>query len=120
MKIRTGFVSNSSSSSFVVIGNRISLDKITAKDIKDGKIYLVEDDLYREEIDFFKATAKMISLCKTKYLPLRAYKVHKLDAGGGLLTKDDMPDEPFRIMEMDISNHHTSSLADFKNRYCQD
>lgn len=41
MKIRKGFVSNSSSSSFVVLGNYISLSDITLDLIKNHEIYFL-------------------------------------------------------------------------------
>ena len=51
MKIRSGFVSNSSSSSFVIIGKRLdSIKSITKSDLKRYKeIVAFPDDLYCDE-----------------------------------------------------------------------
>ncbi len=45
MKIRTGFVSNSSSSSFVVIGKKTRLSDVSLQDFQD-KNWLIETDYY--------------------------------------------------------------------------
>jgi len=45
MKIRQGFVSNSSSSSFIAIGKQVNASEISESDIVDGKIWCEGRDL---------------------------------------------------------------------------
>ena len=71
MKIRQGFVSNSSSSSFIIIGREIDIDNITVHSIKENQIIALGDHLYDgqdvfqirtiEELAFLKSMNKLKS-----------------------------------------------------------
>jgi len=70
MKIRNGYVSNSSSSSFVFLGNKIGLDQVLMLLIRQHKIYAViesnkidnseeYDDVFEINFEFLKALEVM-------------------------------------------------------------
>jgi hypothetical protein len=55
MKIRNGFVSNSSSSSFIIIGNELDIRDVTSKMINEKEIIAMGGDVYEGE-DVFQIT----------------------------------------------------------------
>jgi len=118
MKYRNGFVSNSSSTSFIVIGNTIAIKNITKEMVKEGKIYAYGDDtnLGTGE-DFFKMTPKMWDLFWENGGRLSFWKVDKLIYESGKVSKDDIPDDTFTLMQMNIDNANTNDLKTFKERY---
>jgi len=126
MKIRSGFISNSSSSSFIVFGKELYSDvSIYSSEMKDilrqGKLYASSWDYCVEGTDFFRITQVMFNLyykCGAK--GLQFYKVDKLVGEKAKISKKEIleiEEDEFNIFTLKVSQHSTDSLEEFRKRY---
>jgi hypothetical protein len=119
MKIRIGFVSNSSSSSFVILGTKTHLGNISPKSVAKGEIIAVGIDLYGDGADLFYLTEDMYkTLQKNKHQKLDFYQVYAIDSGNEEteVIKAALPDK-FNIFSFEASLHGTRTIEDFEERY---
>jgi len=124
MKIRLGFVSNSSSSSFIVIGSELTNEEFFGKAkelIKVGRLY-GEGEWRCEGIDFFKITKEMwqIYVDSMNKQRINFYDAQIVSEEYGKIKKSDIKGEEFEVHLMDIDQHHTVSVEDFISRYIKD
>lgn len=130
MKTRNGFVSNSSSSSFVVIGREMDFCEVHKKDL-DG-VYCYGMDC-GDGYDFFELVPAMFDFLSKYYIhdnSLRFYKVyhkHSEDTEDDFTKKqlatiiEKIPDEvKFKIMTIDASYHSTSDVKQLRDSYFPD
>ena len=130
MRTRAGFVSNSSSSSFVVIGQQLSMSEI-GLDAHAGRVHAFGRWL-SDGIDFFRLTPEMIEYLVSiphgtarepnpAYLgpsrELTFFSVHKIVDGCGILDRDDLP-KRFYVYSVEGDYHSTEDLKTLKERYC--
>ena len=119
MKIRNGFVSNSSSSSFIVIGRKIYNHDVK-KEVQKGKDIYCIGDCFGDGEDFFQITDEM-----ARILPDFYYKdiefVEVFATNSYELKYKDFKDVEFTedttIFSIEGDYHYTQTAQDFKERY---
>lgn len=119
MKIRNGFVSNSSSSSFIVFGKSIHYSEASPELIKDKKIYAMSWDYLGDGADFFLINNKMLDMFVRYGGDLDFYKVDACFSEGGLIDKNEIKGDKIEVFAMERDHHsiQDGDVSEFVNRY---
>lgn len=117
MKIRLGFVSNSSSSSSVVLGRGITFDEILNRK-SNFPIYMLGDYI-NEGMDFFEIKPDILAQMKAAPWDIDNFTFIEVyiicDSGHEIDTKK-FP-KKFQVFSFDQDYHNTETPEDFKEHY---
>lgn len=136
MKIRLDFVTNSSSSSFTIIGRKVSLKEIN---LNNGK-YIAAGKLLSDGVDIFELDDDMLKYIESNVVAntlinepssfddidfyrcfIKSYPDDDYDNETCFtlneLSESIQPDEKFQFIDFDKDNWSTNDLADLKDRY---
>ena len=114
MKTRNGFVSNSSSSSFIIFGEKVNWYDF---ENTDGEIWMM-GTYYGEGYDVFRLTPEMQDLIVKKGRDGSYYRAYKtfFPEEETPIKREELP-PVFTVFEFDRSQHSVDSLPEFKRRY---
>ena len=116
MKIRQGFVSNSSSSSFLIIGRQVQFS-----DIKDGDLVYIKGKEFNDGEDVFKLTPEIKKILDNKIIP-SIFTFYKASIGfdfrqdGATLPTVDVK-EGDRVIWLDKDNDSITNVGEFEFYY---
>ena len=123
MKIRIGFVSNSSSSSFVVVGSKLSHGDVFSKAkelIEKGRLY-AEGSWCCEGVDFFKVTQEMWDMYEKGIRGFfEFYDAQIMAEEYSKIKKSEIEGDEFEVHIFEIDNHKTENIEDFRDRYSEE
>lgn len=113
MKIRSGFVSNSSSSSFCFVGREVSYDEANNLLGKE-ELYIYGKDLYDAK-DIMIATKELLELSKSSSLRVFLFLSDVKTDGVYLST---LPSHATHVFDWEKDQDYTENAEMFLSRYC--
>ena len=113
MKIRSGFVSNSSSSSFCFVGREVSCDEAN-KLIDKEDLYIYGKDL-SDAKDIMIATKELLELSKSSSLGVFLFLSDVKTEGVSLST---LPSHATHVFDWEKDYDYTETAEMFLSRYC--